>query len=128
MKKVFIFYASILIFFSFSFPKNRITLEPYKSSYISLQEVKLQHLKDLEHLSLMLNDFRKLVDVKNLLELKKQLREIRLQYKKTESFICYYSSDEAKFFLNSAISCMCIFNCIMQKTGCYGCAIQFKFS
>ncbi len=50
----------------------------------------------------MLNDFRKLVDVKNLLELKKQLREIRLQYKKTESFICYYSSDEAKFFLNSA--------------------------
>tara|TARA_B100001939_G_scaffold149452_1_gene129309 strand:+ start:4188 stop:6113 length:1926 start_codon:yes stop_codon:yes gene_type:complete len=102
MKKVFIFYASILIFFSFSFPKNRITLEPYKSSYISLQEVKLQHLKDLEHLSLMLNDFRKLVDVKNLLELKKQLREIRLQYKKTESFICYYSSDEAKFFLNSA--------------------------
>ena len=102
MKKVFIFSTLILIFFSFSFQKNRIKFEPYKSSYINLEEIKLQHLNDLEQLSLMLDNFRNHVSIKKLPELKKQLKEIRLQYKKAESFICYYSSDEAKFFLNSA--------------------------
>jgi cytochrome c peroxidase len=102
MKKVFIFSTLTLIFFSFSFQKNRIKFEPYKSSYINLEEIKLQHLNDLEQLSLMLDNFRNHVSIKKLPELKKQLKEIRLQYKKAESFICYYSSDEAKFFLNSA--------------------------
>ena len=102
MKKVFTLSASIFILFSFSFQKNRIKFKPYKSNYISLQEIKLQHLKDLDNLSLMLDDFRNNIDIRNISIVKKQLKEIRLQYKKTESFICYYSSDEAKFFLNSA--------------------------
>ena len=102
MNKFFILSFSIFILFSFSFQKNRIKLEPYKNSYISLQEIKLQHLKDLENLSSMLDVLRNHVAIKNISEVKKQLKEIRLQYKKAESFICYYSSDEAKFFINSA--------------------------
>ena len=78
MKKVFIFSTLTLIFFSFSFQKNRIKFEPYKSSYINLEEIKLQHLNDLEQLSLMLDNFRNHVSIKKLPELKKQLKLILL--------------------------------------------------
>ena len=71
----------------------------YEDRFVDLSELKNTYLKKTDDLILSLENLKKTEDFNSL---KSGLSAIRLKYKRIEGFICYFSIDEAKFYINSA--------------------------
>ena len=79
-------------------PKPSVSI----SKIIHIEHIKAKHIRDLDTLEKLLvklldKDISTEID-----EIKYALKTIRLRYKTVEPFVTYFSTDEAKFFLNSA--------------------------